>query len=359
MYYKIKGKNVSETKSKRTQEDKENSYKKSRETCLKKYGVDSFSKTDMFKNQYTDEKKKEINSKVQQTNLDKYGYKYYAQTNEFKERVRKTNDSKTKEEKRLRIEKIQETRNNWTEEQKEINSQHISEGQLNMSDENKKRKSNNYKATNQKRYNANSYTQTEEYIEKTKETNRTKYNVDWYLQSEECKNKSIKTCLKKYGTEYYFQSDDFKKKFENSEWIKFINDKRYKTKKKNNTFNTSKIENQIKQYLDILGVNYEYQHTSNKYPFLCDFYFPDKDLYVEIQGSWTHGPHPFTNSEEDKILLEKWNSKNTKYYNNAVKTWTIRDVKKREVAKQNNLKYLEIFSCDLKKIITVLQQYIK
>ena len=37
-------------------------------------------------------------------------------------------------------------------------------------------------------------------------------------------------------------------------------------------------------------------------------------------------------------------SKNTKYYNVAIEVWTKRDVNKRNIAKQNNLNYLEIFS---------------
>lgn len=68
-------------------------------------------------------------------------------------------------------------------------------------------------------------------------------------------------------------------------------------------------------------------------------------MFIEYQGTWTHGKHAYNKeSEEDKILLEKWKCKNTKYYINAIQTWTIRDVYKRNIAKQNNLNYVEFWS---------------
>ena len=44
------------------------------------------------------------------------------------------------------------------------------------------------------------------------------------------------------------------------------------------------------------------------------------------------------------MILDDWKSKNSKYYDNAIETWTVRDVKKREIAKKNSINYLEIFS---------------
>ena len=51
-------------------------------------------------------------------------------------------------------------------------------------------------------------------------------------------------------------------------------------------------------------------------------------------------------------------SKNSGYYQNAINTWTIRDVNKRNIAKQNNLNYLEIFSKDLNIVIKLFNEYI-
>ena len=74
---------------------------------------------------------------------------------------------------------------------------------------------------------------------------------------------------------------------------------------------------------------------------------PDLDLYIEYQGTWTHGLHPFNeNNKEDIDKLNLWKSKNSKYYDNAINTWTIRDVNKRNIAKQNNLNWIEFFNFD-------------
>lgn len=45
-------------------------------------------------------------------------------------------------------------------------------------------------------------------------------------------------------------------------------------------------------------------------------------------------------------------------YEKAINIWTVKDVLKREIAKQNNLNYLEIFSIDLEKAINIFETYI-
>jgi hypothetical protein len=72
-------------------------------------------------------------------------------------------------------------------------------------------------------------------------------------------------------------------------------------------------------------------------------------LYIEIQGTWTHGFHPFdenNKSDIDKLKLWKEKAITSNFYKGAIDVWTIRDVIKRETAKKNNLNYLEIFSMD-------------
>ena len=87
------------------------------------------------------------------------------------------------------------------------------------------------------------------------------------------------------------------------------------------------------------------QYKSDEYPFCCDFYIPSINLYIECNFSWTHGGHSYDkDNEEDQLILEKWKEKNTKYYDNAINTWTIRDVRKRNIAKQNNLNYIEFWN---------------
>lgn len=54
---------------------------------------------------------------------------------------------------------------------------------------------------------------------------------------------------------------------------------------------------------------------------------------------------PYCGNPEDLAILEKWKekSKNSQFFINAINTWTVRDVQKRNKAKENNLKRLEFF----------------
>ena len=67
---------------------------------------------------------------------------------------------------------------------------------------------------------------------------------------------------------------------------------------------------------------------------------------IEYQGSWTHGKKPFESSKSDLQKLSKWknNSIHSKYYEVAIHTWTIRDVNKRTIAKENKLNWIEFFT---------------
>jgi hypothetical protein len=108
------------------------------------------------------------------------------------------------------------------------------------------------------------------------------------------------------------------------------------------------------------NINYKTQYKSELYPFVCDFYFPDSELYLEINAHWTHGGHPFDSTNKDDLIkLNQWKQNNTHYYNNAIETWTVRDVLKRETAKNNNLNYIEVFSNKLNKIIDSISYIIK
>ena len=95
------------------------------------------------------------------------------------------------------------------------------------------------------------------------------------------------------------------------------------------------------------------------YPFSCAFYIPEFKLYIEIQGSWTHGRHPFNEyNQADLEKIKKWREKNTNFYTEAIYNWTIRDVNKRNVAKENKLNYLEVFTTDIEKCKDIINTYI-
>lgn len=87
------------------------------------------------------------------------------------------------------------------------------------------------------------------------------------------------------------------------------------------------------------------QYKSELYPFNCDFYISDIDLYMEYQGHWTHGKKPYDpNSKNDLKIIEEWKNKNSKFYKHAIEIWSKRDVEKRNLAKENNLNWIEFFN---------------
>ena len=178
-------------------------------------------------------------------------------------------------------------------------------------------------------------------VEKGKQTKFERYGNPHYNNIK--KNKE--TLLKKYGVNSYSKTDMFRKlmleKWQNTNFREKI----YNTKKKNNSFNKSKQEEFIYELLNTLLGEQDIirQHNTDEYPFNCDFYIKSLDLYIEYQGFYTHNFRPFDKNnkndvEEANVLLLK--------YKDVWETWTIRDVKKRETAKKNNLNYIELWSIE-------------
>ena len=163
----------------------------------------------------------------------------------------------------------------------------------------------------------------------------------------------------RYGVEYAMLSPELAKKLSDSLIRTHSSGKYIETHRLNNTFNTSSIEKQFETYLKENNIEYIYQYHNELYPYDCDFYIPEYDLYIEIQGTWTHGMHPFDpNSPGDNKKLNEWISKNKKFYNQAVYVWTELDPKKREIAIQNKLNYLEIFSIDIDVVIEKFNEFV-
>lgn len=120
------------------------------------------------------------------------------------------------------------------------------------------------------------------------------------------------------------------------------------TKKQNKTFNTSQPEEEYYQYLvDMYGADEIIrQYKDARYPFRCDFYVVSKDLFIELNGHWTHGEEPYdeTNPKHQEIravLQEK--ATRSKFYEVALKIWTEVDVLKQRIARENNLNYEVIY----------------
>jgi len=125
------------------------------------------------------------------------------------------------------------------------------------------------------------------------------------------------------------------------------------------TFGTSKIETDCYLWLKEFYPNIERQHKDELYPYACDFYIPELKSYIEIQGNWTHGKHPFNKNDINDInIVELWKNKNTNFYIEAIYNWTIRDVVKRETAQKNSLNYLEVFSTNIDECKHIINTYI-
>lgn len=204
--------------------------------------------------------------------------------------------------------------------------------------------------------------------QKQRETLRERYGVDHVSRIPEGKEKSRKTCLERYGKEWYTQTEESKNRHREKsgqrvqkmreqfrekygvDWI--TQDPDYikrcqETKRKNKSFNASKPEQIVKSTLEeIFGKNdVAYQYSDDRYPFECDFYIKSKDMFIECNFHWTHGFHPFDESNpEDIATRNKWREKGTKFYLKALEVWTIRDVAKRETAERNKLNYVSLYT---------------
>lgn len=288
---------------------------KAKQTCLERYGVEYYSNRE----------------KAKQTCLERYGVDNYTKTEEY-----------IKKSKNTYIQKYGTDNFTKTEEYK-IKREQKSLEKYGVSDYSKSDiVIDNIKKSKIKNHGTTSYIN----LEKARQTCLERYGVDSYSKTSEYIQKRNQTNIERYGVDCYTKTEEYKRRS-------------YKTKKQNNTFKSSSIEKQFEAYLKENNINYKTQYKSELYPFACDFYFPDSDLYLEINAHWTHGGHCFdSTNKDDLLLLEQWKSKNTKFYDNAIETWTKRDVLKRETVKKNNLKYIEVFSSKLDKIIDAVSYII-
>lgn len=161
--------------------------------------------------------------------------------------------------------------------------------------------------------------------------------------------KSLKTRTEKYGCAWNQQAVKRTKFLLHGDPNWNNPRKNFKTKLENGTTNTSKSEEASYVMLaerfgrgDVLR-----QYRSEEYPFACDFYVRSRNMYVECNYCWTHGGHWFDPyDQEDVEKLQRWKSKGTGYYLNAIDTWTRRDTGKRLAARAAKLNYWAFWRFD-------------
>lgn len=210
-----------------------------------------------------------------------------------------------------------------------------------------------------KKYGETTPFKVEECKQKIKATCIKKYGYDNPAKNSDIKDKIKQTCLNKYGKTTYLYSDEY-----NKHKIEYRN-KRKETLKKHNKLTQSKAEVYIYNLFTHYFKDIKCQYYCERYPFNCDFYIPEIDTFIEYQGYYTHGNHPYNKRNVNDInelnkLIEK-NLNHKKYNNNLyfikIKTWTISDVNKRNIAKQNKLNYIEFWNYD--EVINWLKNYEK
>lgn len=166
------------------------------------------------------------------------------------------------------------------------------------------------------------------------------------------------THLARYGVENPFERDDVKDQIRQTVQERYgvdngmlsdaIRARVMDTKRKNGTFTTSSSEDTLYEllceYADQRDITVVRQYCDeDRYPFAADFYIPERDLFIELNGSWLHGGHWYeSDCEMDQQTVEIWRTKGeqSEYYRKALKTWTGRDVRKREAARTAQLNYV-------------------
>jgi hypothetical protein len=162
---------------------------------------------------------------------------------------------------------------------------------------------------------------------------------------------TVKTNQERYGVAYFTQLPGHRQAQSRRMSDPSHQRRIVSAKRENGTFNTSSSEDALHELL----VEYADQHSmtvvrqhrdEERYPFAVDFYIPERDLFIELNGSWSHGGHWYeVDREMDQKTVHTWCKKGEKsqYYLNALGTWTERDVRKREAARDAQLNYVTLW----------------
>ena len=215
--------------------------------------------------------------------------------------------------------------------------------------------------------------------EQRKQTSLDHYGVEFPHSSNIVKQNMEQTCLAKYGAKNVYASEYGKQKiketnlrrygaenpwskgssvihksqdtFEQRTGVRYPGQNResrlkgYKTMAKNGK--RSSLENLLEQFFIDNNIKYESEYNLDpRYPFHCDFYLPDSDTFIEINGFWTHGGHWFdvTNIDDINRLNKLKQKSNNNLYTTAIDVWTISDPLKHKTAIDNKLNYIVLWN---------------
>lgn len=213
-------------------------------------------------------------------------------------------------------------------------------------------------------------TQTEKYggvglagkdtAKKAIKTNTLRYGVSNPMQSDEIKQTLLNNNKAKFGGVSPFNSADVRAKAIESR-DKKIHSQMNEFRKNGSVSDLDCFESEAEKIVfgklvSRFGKNdvfYQYGiHPADKrYPFNCDFYIKSLDLFIELNGHYSHHTHWFDANNPDDILRKKHLLDSGKKRSiNAVKVWCDADVNKRACAKKNALNYLVFWDGSNKQI---------
>lgn len=202
--------------------------------------------------------------------------------------------------------------------------------------------------------------QSEETRKKCKETNLEHWGTENVYDSEAYRQKM----MEEYGVEYVFQREDVKEKRVNTLLERYgvvsplqseeVRQKVYETMVENSTMQKSKAEDEFVDLIENAGYKVVRHYKTKEYPYNCDIYIPDYDLYIEYNGSQFHNTYSYMGTQEDKELINHYLKESERIkenehrsdtqYDAMIYTWSNLDVRKRNHAQDNHLNFLEIYN---------------
>lgn len=163
--------------------------------------------------------------------------------------------------------------------------------------------------------------------------------------------KTVATNQERYGVAYFTQLPEHRQEQSHRMSDPAHQRRILSAKRENGTLATSAPEDALYEllveYVSQHGMTVVRQYRDEKrYPFAVDFYIPERDLFIELNGSWSHGGHWYESDREmDQKTVQTWlkKGKKSKYYRVALETWTKRDVRKRAAAREAQLNYVTLW----------------
>jgi len=188
----------------------------------------------------------------------------------------------------------------------------------------------------------------QEFKDKIVTTNNERYGVDFYTQTEEYKLRNKETWNNKTPEELQKFSDDIIARWEklsDEEWT-VINNKRNETNRTNKTCTKSHTEDQFYQYLCTIYPDNDVVRQVPLNGWAVDFHIKSLNLYVEFWGDYWHGRNETYESLMEKAILhESRIGKDGSQYR-AIANTIKKDKEKALYFEENGLKLIHIWETD-------------